>query len=244
MTTVDKQQVFIENSIEVNTESLANYLPGGELFRAKRIEGSTLRTLLRSISLELGRLEAKLQELADEYYIEDTVNLLEEWENAVGIPDDCFKTDNQTIEWRRKQVIAKLALMNVTTPQDFVDLAAFFDIRVQILSGHEFFEGFPFTFPMTFYNSAKEARFTMIVYFPDIPSPANTFPMTFPILFAVDPTDFIMCMFEKIKPAPVVLARRYQGILPPTDQIYLEDVFEPLLLEEDDGPYLLEDELY
>jgi hypothetical protein len=211
MQLVDKQRSFVENSSARNTQSLANYMPGGPLFRAKNIGGSNLRRLLQSFTLELGRVEGKLEELADEYYIAETSNLIVEWENALGIPDECFKTTDASIELRRKQVIAKLALMNLTSAPDFVALAAFFGVRVEILNGADVGDFFPMTFPFFLFGSIKEAKFTMIVHFLDIERPTNAFPVTFPFKFELSEAQFILCLFNELKPVPVNIVPVYKG---------------------------------
>lgn len=206
---VAQQNIFIENSLDVNTQAFANYLPDGEYFRAKNISSSNLRSLLKALSYEFGRLESKLKELEDEEYVPYTFNLIEEWERSLGIPDECFSPEGQTIEFRRKYVIAKYALMNLTSTPDFIALADFFGIRVEILNGYEHSNFFPFTFPIYFFGSIKEAKFTMIVYFLDLDRPSNVFPLTFPITFGNAP-NLILCLFEKLKPSPVKILARYR----------------------------------
>lgn len=206
---VDPQTIFIVNSLEINTQSLASYLPGGEFFRAKNIDNSDMRKLLIALSYEFGRAEAKLKELEDEEYIPDTFNLIEEWERSLGIPDECFNPEGQTIELRRKYAIAKYALMNLTSTPDFIALAEFFGYNIEILNGYEHSNFFPFTFPVYFFDSVKEAKFTMIVYFLDLDRPSNVFPLTFPITFS-DDVNLILCLFERLKPAPVKIVARYR----------------------------------
>lgn len=209
-TVLPPQDLFITNSINDNSQSLANYLPNDDFERAKNIKGSNYQRLLHSFANELSRAENKIQELADEYYIPLTYNLIEQWEKALSIPDDCFSVKNKTIEERRKQVIAKFALMNLTTTQDFIDFAAFFGHNIKILNGIDHANYFPLTFPVYFFNSVKEAKFTMIIYFLDIDKPSSVFPLTFPITFGVNPAQFLICVFEKLKPAPVKILIRYR----------------------------------
>lgn len=211
MEILDKQTTFVANSAETNAQTLADYLPGGKLFAAKNILESNLRKLLQAFSYELTRAEQKLEELVDEYYFPTTHNLIDYWEEIVGIPDECFSVEGKTIEERRKQVIAKFALMNLTTDIDFIELAAYFDTNIEILNGFDFGSFFPLVFPFFFFANEKEAKFSMVVKFLDIDRPQNTFPLTFPFTF--DPpndADFIICLFEKLKPANVKILRRYR----------------------------------
>ena len=184
------QQVFITNTVDENTQSLADYLPNDEFHRAKNIDNSNFRNLLHSLANEFSRMENKIQELADEHYLPQTFNLIDEWERELGIPDQCFSPLGKTIEERRQYAIAKFALMNLTTTVDFIALADFFGITVEILNGIEHSNFFPMTFPIYFFGSIKEAKFTMIVYLPDLDRPTSVFPLTFPVTFGDTSADF------------------------------------------------------
>lgn len=204
-TVVPKQQDFVPFSDKDNAQSLADNLPDGALYRSKNIPNTDFRTFLAALALEIGRIEGLIEFIADDYYIwTSTVSgLLPSWERAVGIPDSCFKvTDETPVERRIKNVIAKLALMNVVTRDDFKLLAEFFGFRVEITSGYDEPNGnvFPLTFPIVFSDTPKEARFTMLVKFLDKVNP-SVFPFTFPITFGDDETSFLRCVFRKLKPA-------------------------------------------
>ena len=128
-----------------------------------------------------------------------TVSFLDEWESAVGIPDDCF-TGQGTNDERRRDILTKLASLGIQTAQDFEDLAEIFGVDVIVLGGAESGSVFPLIFPViVFFNSAKEARFTIIVTF--ILEAANEFPLTFPIQFGSDEIAILECLFTKLKPA-------------------------------------------
>jgi uncharacterized protein YmfQ (DUF2313 family) len=213
-TIVDKQREFIPFSDDENTQSLADNLPDGRLVVAKNTRNTLFRTFLGALALEIGRVEGFIQFLADDYYIwTSTISgLLPSWERAVGIPDSCFSiTESTTLDRRIRGVIAKLALMNVITSDDFVLLALFFNFRVEITSGiGKHGNVFPLTFPIVFSDTPKEARFTMIVNFKDTVNP-SVFPFTFPITFGDDEVAFLRCIFTKLKPAYCRIAFIYTG---------------------------------
>ncbi|MGD9276260.1 MAG: DUF2313 domain-containing protein [Candidatus Pacearchaeota archaeon] len=211
MEILPQQTTFIVNTDEQITQSLADYLPNDDIFRSKNIQGSNLRSLLQAFSSEFMRVEAKIKELADEHYLPYTYNLIDEWERQLGIPDECFNPKNKSIEERRQYAIAKFALMNLTSTPDFIALADFFGVRIEILNGYQHSNFFPFTFPIYFFGSIKEAKFTMIVHFLDINRPSNVFPLTFPITFGEETlANLILCIFNKLKPAPVKIVARYR----------------------------------
>lgn len=207
---IPPQDRYLAYDLNINTQALANYLPGGEFYRAKNIEDSNFRKFLAGVSTEIIRIENKLKELADDYYIWTTDALLTEWERALGIPDTCFKVEGKTLDMRRRQVIAKLALSNVQTQEDFIFLACFlgFDITIETGTSHGIF---PMQFPILLGASAKQVRFTWIVIFKDRLRPSSVFPAQFPILLGLDDTGVLRCLFTKLKPAETRVLFRYSN---------------------------------
>jgi uncharacterized protein YmfQ (DUF2313 family) len=199
--------IFKPNTIVENTNCLVSYLPNGRLFAAKNIDGTNLRKLYASFSPEFTRLQNKIYELSNEDDLANTTNLISEWESALGIPDTCLK-NNVSLAQRRKQIVAKFALMNITTEEDWINLALFFGFRIKIEYGTTF-GLFTMQFPLYFSGSSRAARFTMIITFIDLYKPRNIFTMQFPIHFEEN-TVFLMCLFKKLKPANVNLHFRWK----------------------------------
>ena len=126
LTLAKPQTSFIANTPEQNAQTLADYLLDDILHQAKNIKNKNFRRFLEALAEEVTREEEKLEELVNQYYPAVTTELITEWERAVAIPDECFTNpEKKDIEFRRLSVIAKLAKMNLTTPQDFIDLAGF-----------------------------------------------------------------------------------------------------------------------
>ena len=149
--------------IEQYTDSLARYMPGGDLFESRNVADSTFRKLLRGLSGELFRSNGLIKEYGEQIIPDTTEKFVSEWESALGIPDDCFPGTG-TLEERRLHVLIKLASLSVQTQQDFIDLAALFGVIVTIMNG-TLHGTFPMKFPTQFFNSSKDARFTLIVMF-------------------------------------------------------------------------------
>ena len=179
--------LFNRRDIEQYTDSLADYLPGGLLFASKSVKSSNFRKLLRGMSGELFRSNGLLKTYNDEIIPDLTVKFIEEWESALGIPDDCFKVTG-TIDNRRKQVLTKLASLGVQTIEDFENVAAIFGVTATVFSG----SGSGLTF-----SSNKVARFTIVI---NITLPER-FPYTFPLTFGDGTTVLLECLFNKLKPA-------------------------------------------
>ena len=184
-------------NIEEQAQSLANYLPGGRLFKAANIRNSNFRKLLRGLAQELIKADDFIRVYQDEIIPNETVSFIDEWEAAVGIPDDCFSGAG-TLTERRSHVLIKLASLGVQTAEDFIELGALFGIVLDVRSG-SVNGNFPLVFPWRFYPSAIEARFTIVVSF--TVTEANRFPLTFPIIFGDEQIGILECLFRKLKPA-------------------------------------------
>lgn len=204
MTTVINS-IFSSKTTEQRAKTLADYLPNGELFRAKNEEDSSLRNLLLGLAIEIGRTEEKMNEITREYDPRFTQLLIEEWESALGIPDDCFP-GNGTLEERRDHVVIKLGLA-VSTEESFEALAAEFGYTVDVVGG-AYHGAFPMVFPIVFFPSGKDARFTLIVDLDEDLNP-SLFDLTFPFTFGPKQSNIIECLFKKLKPANVDLLFRY-----------------------------------
>jgi uncharacterized protein YmfQ (DUF2313 family) len=196
-----KQTLFVNNTIREVTQSMADYLPGGKLFEAKNIEGSNLRKLLQGLSYEIIRAEKNHKIIADNMIPIFADELIEEWELFLGIPDECFKVDeNTTLIDRRKFIIAKLALMEVTKAEDWINLAEFFgyDIKIE----HETdFSTIPLPVPFLIASDLKASKFTMIIVINFSGILPDTIPLSVPFTIGSSPLDFIKCLLNKVKPA-------------------------------------------
>lgn len=112
-----------QHSLDQHANALGDFLPGGPLFASKRIQDSNFRKLLRGFAGELFTAEGYIKTFDDEYSPLTTVLFLDEWERALGIPDDCFPGTGSLNE-RRTHVLTKLAALGIQTADDFVALGA------------------------------------------------------------------------------------------------------------------------
>jgi len=166
-------------SIEDHADSIALYMPGGELFRAANVKDTNFRNLLIGLASTLFDAEGVIKSVADEYDIRTTTLLIEEWESSVGIPDLCF-SGTGTIDERRRNVLVKLASLGVQTEQDFIDLAALFGVTVTIIPNINL----KFTINVNFSLNISQA-----------------FPLPFPISFVGNGAVILECLFNRVKPA-------------------------------------------
>lgn len=182
---------LFSNGTVVNfAESLIRYIPGGTLFQGFRTQGKNQHSFILGLSPTLQTVNEFLNLYNQEIYPDTTEEFLEEWESTVGISDDCLQVEGLTNEERQRNIVVKLAEMNVQTSQDFVDIAAVFGVAATVVGGIDPSVAPPIT-------PDKTARFTIVVQF----VPTTVFPYTFPIVFGSSAITILECLFLKIRPA-------------------------------------------
>lgn len=181
------------------TEIFANYLPSDNVFAGKVCEDTTLYKFLFGFAETFRRVNDSLEITFDEYDLRETVNFIDEWESALGIPDNCFPGTGSIAE-RQVDVFAKFIADGTQTEEDFIAIAALYGITITIEDGLSAFGTFDFTWDIVF-QDITQARFTMIVNF-SLPSTLQ-FPLTFPIPFSDDRINKLKCLFRKLAPANV-----------------------------------------
>lgn len=195
---------MIAHSLAKHARALAAYLPNGKMFGAKNIQGSNLNQLMRGLAGEMRTAEGHLNTLEAEYFPDNTVLFLDEWERVLGIPDDCF-SGTGTAEERRTHVLVKLASLGIQTAQDFIDLAAIFGVVIVVTPGVETGSpaSFPLTFPFVLDGPLTDLRFTIFVEF-TVPD-TSRFSLMFPFTFGSDLVVILECLFNRLKPANCTL---------------------------------------
>lgn len=182
---------------EQHADTLADFLPGGRLFEAKRVSGTNLRDLLLGFSNEMIRSEGYLKTFEDEYLPDETNLFLDEWEFVLGIPDTCFSGTGTAAD-RRTAILVKLASLGVQTVDDFVALALRFGVVVLVFPGKDV-DDTPSLVPGVTFTSAKEARFSIVVSY--TLTDEEVFTYTFPIPFSTGEVAILECLFNKVKPS-------------------------------------------
>ena len=191
-------QLYDAHTNEEHTQALANLLPGGRVFGSKNLPNSNLRDLIRVFAPEMARFESQFLELSKEHNINNADVYLPLWEEAMGIPDNCFPGTG-TIEERRQHVILKLACMNGSTEADYIEIAEKLGLTVEIEKA-KLDNQFPYTFPFAMFANIKEYRFTLIIRIISGEN-LNVFPYTFPFTFGDPATNVLKCIYNFIKPA-------------------------------------------
>lgn len=211
---------------------LASHMPQGKLFEQIFDVDDDFGKLLLALATEFVRAQVIKDSLFDEMDITKTNELLENWEESVAIPDDCFTT-NISLSQRKNQVLQKFSKYGgVQLSGDFIRVALSFGFVVEIKTGSK--RGtFPLEFPTPFFLDTKSARhafFIILVQSPideedvnfSIPFPyifgdfvdaveSEGFPIPFPFSFNKGNKEFLQCIFDKLAPANVKVILKNVG---------------------------------
>jgi uncharacterized protein YmfQ (DUF2313 family) len=201
--------MFKERSQTKQADILSQYLRDDRLHEAKNTEDSTLRKILIGLASEWLNFRNKINEVANEYNLQKTTALIQEWEGFVGIPDSCIQVSS-TIEQRRLNVLLKLAGINATTESQFKKIAEILGYNIQVSNGVST-STFPLTLPFLLI-SQDSAPFTIVITLPSSIQPSG-FPLTFPFTLTSQQPRILDCLFNKIKPANTQLFFRYSNAL-------------------------------
>lgn len=193
-----------------HTDALAANLMSGRLWAAKHRPGSNLRGLLTGLARTYQVMDGFLQEFIQEVIPPTTTAYLDEWEEALGIPDDCFPGGGTVAERQAVINIKLVVLAGVSTEAQFESLALdHFGLEITARSGIShvtlaqggYQTDTPFIDISDFNSDTEEARLTLVISesYPE----AITFPWEFPLLFATDGQNSLRCLIEKLAPANV-----------------------------------------
>ena len=117
--------VIDTKSLEETQESLIAYFPGGVLWEGAIVPGTNLNAITLGISGGLLDL-ATFNQIYNSDFIPSTegTSFLENWEQALLIPDGCFPGSTEPDrDIRRLHVLVKLASLGIQTSGDFERLA-------------------------------------------------------------------------------------------------------------------------
>lgn len=175
---------FNTKTVEFWRELWATHLPDSPPFLGKNVPDANFYRLLDALSVRIAETSNAINAWVNNYAPQNAVLLVEEWEEAIGLPDACFpKAD--TIEERIEDILVKLRARSVRTAQDYEDLAATLGVTLTVRPYKEICE--PWGSPYVVLSNEKGGcdNFTLVV--------------------DGAATDQIKCVFNKIKPAHVEL---------------------------------------
>lgn len=185
-------------------DQLTDHMPDGKVWQAKAINDTNLRGLVVSTAYPFNLVQAKIEEFICEFDIRTTTKFIDEWEESVGLPDDCFGADTDTdIQSRRNAVIErykKEAIVTLAEMQAYVD--AIFGVgEVTLYNGTEYYS-FEREFQGSFLGNTNE-KFIIVA---EVLTQGNLFERNFEDTFtgALD-TVKINCVLRRVVPANVLI---------------------------------------
>lgn len=199
---VDKA-IFKTPTQEGTTNQLADHLPKGKAWEAKSVFDSNLRSLVSAAAKPFNTTQKNIEVLCNEFNINETDLLLTEWEESVGLPDDCLEGTITDLDERRTAVIQRLRRTPIVTLaelQTYVD-GIFPDAGIILFTGVDYYL-FELNFEANFLGDIDE-KFIIVA---EIPSQVPKFEYDWEIDFtgATDQTK-IRCVIERVIPANVLL---------------------------------------
>lgn len=197
-----KNTLFDPHTIEENAYLLASHFPLGKLWLNAFNPNSAFGKLVLGLAKEFQRFEVLVSKFYKEMDINQTDEMLPEWEESVGLPDDCFSTD-VPLATRRLQVREKFSNFGgVQLAEDFVRVGAVFGFDLTVIP-YTSIAAFPLAFPINFVATSKEVKHTIFVVINGDLSGGDIFPLPFPIPFSSGGRNFLQCIFETLAPASV-----------------------------------------
>ncbi len=106
---------------EEATDLIAEHFPQGRLWDEKQDEDSVIRKFLAGLSVLERIKQTEIRHVIKELNINETEDLLPEWEASVSLPDDCSQ-GSKTIEERREEVKFRLSKTPVVTIEEIENL--------------------------------------------------------------------------------------------------------------------------
>jgi uncharacterized protein YmfQ (DUF2313 family) len=122
------------------THALAAYLPQGIAW--PRWQETTLMKTVNGLAGILGYADNRAADLLErESDPRQTVEMLDWWERAWGLPDPCYAGLQLTIGERQKHLVLRMTLLGGQSRQFFIDAAAFIGYGVTITEYRPFMAG-------------------------------------------------------------------------------------------------------
>ena len=147
---------FKQPTVEETVTQLADHMPSGDAWASKLIEDSDIHSQMHGSAKPFNMTQGRIEDLSREFDINQTVELIEDWETSVSLPDVCLGPVSDLDE-RRILIIERLSKTPVVTlaeQQSFID-RIFPDLGVILIPGAEFF-GFEYSLEMFFLGDVNE----------------------------------------------------------------------------------------
>lgn len=192
---------FKQPDIKGTVRQLADHMPTGAAWAAKSVEDSDLYAQMHGTAKPFNIAQGRIEDLSREFDINQTVELIGEWEESVGLPDQCLGPVSDLQE-RRKLVIEQLSKTPIVTlaeQQAYID-RLIPELGVTLVPGVEFFS-FEYALEMFFLGNV-DARFIIVAIIPP-QEPFFEYDFEFDFTGGVN-QEKLLCVLERITPANVL----------------------------------------
>lgn len=183
-------------------QQLADSIPQGRAWGSKNVEESNTRKLVNSLGVAYNRTQQQIELLSDEFNILQTVELLTDWEESVGLLSDECLGDPGTLEQRREAVVQRFKkdpIVKLSEFQDFLD-KLFPGLGLIVIPGREYYP-LEASLEMPLLGAVDE-RFILVVTVP-VSGKALEYDLEMDIEGGPD-TVQLECILRKITPANVL----------------------------------------
>lgn len=113
---------------------LRKLLPSGWAWQAKDESESEMSKLLSGLSEEFGNVEKRSQDLLKEIMPNTTIEMIDDWERLLGLPDECSPDGELTLQERRDRVLQVLTTRGGQNEEFYRTLASNFGFDIDVIS--------------------------------------------------------------------------------------------------------------
>lgn len=190
------------------TQQLMALLPRGQAW--PRQAGTLLHRLLSAIGIEFARIDARADDIVNEADARTTLEMMQDWERVLGLPDECTGPAD-TLQDRRNRVVQKLTTIGGQSKAFFIELAAALGYDIEITEFRPFICGLSHCGENL--NGGHDCRFNWRV---TVPGPRATRFRTGSSqcgekLLTIAHAEDLECVMSRLKPAHSNLIFDYQG---------------------------------
>ena len=225
---------FIPTRTEEKQQRItANYMPSGDAMAAKNIAGKNLYKQINAHSKSFGRIESAINDFLSGIVITESADMVDDWEDLLGIPDESF-FEEKTNEERRRYCVFKLSAEGVATKSELEWLLGVYGIACTVYPGLYFYNNYD---PRVgYFSNIKEARFTIVFGIDILNTEAaaidGSFPWTFPHSFESGRISIARNFMREIIEANVNARWFFDGDIV-QDVISHDDVWQDVVSHED-----------
>lgn len=192
---------FDQPNIEGTVRQLADHMPTGQLWASRLVEGSNLHSIMHGTAKPFNLTQGRIEDLARDFQIDKTIELIEQWETSVGLPDACLGPLTDIDERRKliKERFSRTPLVTLEEQQALID-NLFPDLGVVLIPGVEFFE-FEYDLELYFLGNVSE-RFIIVALIPP-QEPFFEYDLELEFASGVNKPQ-LQCVLDRISPANVL----------------------------------------